>query len=47
MLAEYVTNSRMGIGNVLMETITTLSTNQLQTSLRADTAINSFRNNYL
>lgn len=51
MLAEYVTNSRIGIGNVPMETITTLSSNQLhvpvQTSLRADTTINSFRNNYL
>lgn len=49
MLAEYVTNSRIGIGNVPMETITTLSSNQLpvQTSLQADTTINSFRNNYL
>lgn len=49
MLAEYVTNSRIGIGNVPMETITTLSSNQLpvQTSLRADTTINSFRNNNL
>lgn len=36
MLAEYVTNSRIGIGNVPMETITTLSSNQLpvQTSLQ-------------